>query len=59
MLSLMYFTLRYLPFWIWNKAGIKIAKMANDYCGQPLYNNDKRYDSDKDLSYFNLPRYTY
>ena len=36
---------------------MKIAKMANDHCCVPLYNDDKRYDSGKDLSYFNFPGY--
>ena len=32
-------------------------KVANDHCGFiPLSNNDKRYDSSKDLSYFNFRR---
>ena len=36
--------------------GMKIAKMANDPCCVSLCNNDKRYDSGKDFSYFNFPR---
>ena len=36
--------------------GMKITKMANDHRRVPLYNNDKRYDSGKDLSYLNFPR---
>ena len=28
----------------------------NDHCCLSLYNNDKRYDRGKDLSYFNFPR---
>ena len=39
-------------------AGIENAKMAHDHCYAPLFNNDKRYDSErgKDLAYFNFPR---
>ena len=35
--------------------GIEIAKMAHDHCCVPLCSNDKRYDSGKDLSYFDFP----
>ena len=35
--------------------GIKITKVANDHCCVPLCNNEKRYDSGKDLSYLNFP----
>ena len=33
---------------------MKIAKMAYSHCCVPLFNNDKRYDSSKDLSYFSF-----
>ena len=35
---------------------IKIAKMADVHCCVPFCNNDKRYDSGKDLSYINFSR---
>ena len=36
--------------------GMKIAKMANDPCCVPRFNNNTCYHSGKDLSYFNFPR---
>ena len=36
--------------------GRKIAKMTKDHCCIPLCNNEKDYNSGKDLSYFNIPR---
>ena len=36
--------------------GMKIPKMAYDHCWVLLCDNDMRYDSGKDLSYFNFPR---
>ena len=35
---------------------MKITKMVNDHCCLPLCDNDKRYDSSKDQSFFNFPR---
>ena len=35
---------------------MKMAKMRTDHCCVPLCNNDKHYDSGKDLSYYNFPR---
>ena len=35
---------------------MQVAKMASDHCCVPLCNDDKHYDSSKDLSYFNFLR---